>query len=149
MDSETFGVKPLEYIPGAVLHAYLEAYAANFGIDNLIRFNSKVTVAEHQDTKEGGWTLTVVGPDRKETKVFARKLIVASGLTSEAFLPRFEGQETFGGKVFHGRDFLQNRDTIKEGNTVTILGGTKLAWDAVYAYATAGVKVNWVIRCKS
>jgi len=27
-----------------------------------------------------------------------------------------------------------------------VVGGSKYAWDAVYAYVTAGVRVNWVIR---
>ncbi|KAI6784004.1 uncharacterized protein J7T54_004550 [Emericellopsis cladophorae] len=145
MDTATFGVAPREHIPGGVLNAYLKAYAARFGIDTLIRANSKVTAAEHQETAEGGWVLTVSN-DQQETTVFARRLIVASGLTSEAFLPHFDGQETFGGRIFHGRDFLQNKDTIQEGKSVTVYGGSKFAWDAVYAYASAGTKVNWVIR---
>jgi hypothetical protein len=29
---------------------------------------------------------------------------------------------------------------------VTVFGGTKLAWDAIYNYATNGIQVDWVIR---
>lgn len=148
MDTETFGVKTRQHIPGRVLHAYLEAYAAHFGLNDLIRLSTKVTAAEHQETAQGGWVLTIVDSNQAETKVFARKMIIATGLTSEAFLPHFDGQETFGGKVFHGKHFLQNKDTIQPGNSVTVFGATKFAWDAVYTYATAGVKVDWVIRCK-
>ena len=148
MDSDTFGVQTREHIPGSVLNAYMKAYAANFGITDCVRLNTKVVAAEHQDTAQGGWILTVIGPGQDETKVFARRLIIATGRTSNAFLPHFDGQETFGGNVFHGKDFLQNKDTIKQGNSVTVFGATKFAWDAVYAYATAGVKVEWVIRCK-
>ncbi|KAK7744842.1 hypothetical protein SLS62_010004 [Diatrype stigma] len=143
MDSATFGVKTDEHIPGEVIYTYLQAYAEKFGIARLIRLQSKVIVAEHQDTDEGGWILTVARPDQYRTKLYARRLIVASGLTSEAFLPHFAGQETFGGRIFHGKHFLQNSDTLKTANSVTIFGGTKFAWDAVYSYATAGVKVNW------
>ncbi|KAI9151458.1 FAD-dependent monooxygenase DEP4 [Paramyrothecium foliicola] len=147
MEEEKFGVKPNQHIPGSVLNAYLKSYAAHFGIAELVRFNSDVAVAEHMDTEEGGWELTVVdAKSQQQSRVFARRLIIATGQTSEAFLPHFAGQETFGGKIFHGKDFLKNRDTIKEGSSVTVFGGTKLAWDAVYAYATAGVKVVWVIR---
>ena len=148
MDTETFGVKARQHIPGQVLHTYLKAYASHFGLNDLIRLNTKVIAAEHQETAQGGWVLTVLDSNQSETKVFARKMIVATGLTSEAFLPHFDGQETFGGKVFHGKYFLQNKDTIQPGNSVTVFGATKFAWDAVYAYATAGVKVDWVIRCK-
>ncbi|KAI8692453.1 hypothetical protein NCS56_00002100 [Fusarium sp. Ph1] len=113
MDSATFNIKP-----------------AKFGINDLIRVKTKVLVAEHQDTAEGGWVLTVASSKKEETKVCARRLIIATGLTSEAFLPHFDGQE----------------DTIQAGKSVTVFGGTKFAWDAVYAYIMAGVKVNWVIR---
>ncbi|KAL6354018.1 hypothetical protein LRP88_12649 [Fusarium phalaenopsidis] len=93
--------------PGGVINAYLKAYAAKFGINDLIRVKTKVLVAEHQDTAEGGWVLTVASSKKEETK---------------------------------------NKDTIQAGKSVTVFGGTKFAWDAVYAYIMAGVKVNWVIR---
>jgi cation diffusion facilitator CzcD-associated flavoprotein CzcO len=150
MNPKTFGVVKNKYIPGSVLNTYLKAYAAKFGITELIRFNTKVTVAEHMDTAEGGWKLTVFDSKTKaEATLFTRRLIIATGQTSDAFLPHYDGQETFGGKVFHNKDFLKNADTIEKGKTVTILGGSKSSWDAVYAYATAGVEVNWVIRCES
>lgn len=148
MDSARFGVKAGEHIPGEVINTYLKAYATNFGIDSRIRLNTKVVTAEHQDTAEGGWILTIAaGPGATETKVFARRLIVATGLTSEPFLPHFAGQETFGGRIFHSKQFKQNKDTLQTAKSVTVFGATKFGWDAVYAYATAGVKVDWVIRC--
>lgn len=146
MDSATFKINTGEHIPGDVINNYLKAYAAHFGITDLVRLQTKVLVAEHQDTAAGGWVLTVANSRQEETKVFARRLIIATGLTSEAFLPHFDGQETFGGKVFHGKDFQQNRDTLQTAKSVTVFGATKFAWDAVYAYAKAGVKVNWIIR---
>jgi cation diffusion facilitator CzcD-associated flavoprotein CzcO len=150
MDTETFGVKPGEHIPGTVLHEYLTKYAEKFDILNKIRYNVKVTVAEHQDGPEGGWVLTLqdtaADSPSGEQNIFARKLVVATGLTSEAFLPEFAGQQSFGKPIFHGKDFLQHADTLDSAKTVTVFGGTKSAWDAVYAYATKGIKVNWVIR---
>lgn len=147
MDTPTFGVKPKEHMSGEVINNYLKAYAARFGITSLIRLNTKVIVAEHQETVEGGWILTIAPLNQAPTRVFARRVIFATGTTSEAFLPHFEGQESFGGRIFHGKDFKQNSDTLQTAKRVTVFGGTKFAWDAVYAYATAGVKVDWVIRC--
>ncbi|KAI1827263.1 hypothetical protein F4861DRAFT_400355 [Xylaria intraflava] len=149
MTSDKFDVKPGGHIGGAALHAYLKAYAEHNGIADMIRLNHMVLSAEHQDTTEGGWILTVSGPGKGENlekKVFARKLVLATGLTSEAFLPHFKGQEDFGGRIFHGKYFHQNGDTLRTARAVTVFGSTKFAWDAAYAYATAGVKVNWVIR---
>lgn len=149
MDSATFGVTTDEHIPGDVINTYLKAYAAKFEITDKIRLRSKVTVAEHQDRRAGGWLLTIVDEEQQcKTSVFTRRLIIATGLTSEPFLPHFAGQEDFGGRVFHSKDFLKYSDTLQTAKSVTVFGGTKFAWDAVYAYAMAGVEVNWVIRCK-
>ena len=79
-------------------------------------------------------------------KLFTRRLSLATGRTSDPFLPHFAGQEDFGGRIFHGKQFLENRDTLQTAKAVTVFGASKSAWDAVYAYATAGVQVNWIIR---
>lgn len=147
MDSKRFQVKPGQYIPGEVTNTYLKAYVDNFNLGGSIRLQAKVTVAEHQDTLEGGWNLTIVNHEGQESKVFAKRFIVATGLTSEPFMPHFDGQEDFGGKIFHSKYFQQNQDTIKSSKSVTVFGATKFGWDAAYSYATAGVQVNWVIRC--
>ncbi|KAF6829303.1 flavin-binding monooxygenase-like protein [Colletotrichum musicola] len=145
MDPVTFGILPGQHIPGKVLHDYLTKYAQHFGVFDKIRFQHKILSVEHQET--GGWVLTVLdGKDDKESQVFAKKLVIATGLTSQAFLPDFEGQESFGAPIFHGKDFLQNADTLETSKRVTVFGGTKSAWDLVYAYATKGIAVNWVIR---
>lgn len=150
MKPEIFGVQPGEHIPGRVLNTYLEAYARHFGFFDRIRLKTRVLSAEHKP--EGGWLLTV--SDESEVaelpvyEVFTRRLIVATGLTSEPFLPPFEGQEMFGSPLFHSKDLLKNIDTMDPARTkrVTVFGGTKSAWDAVYGYGMKGIHVDWVIR---
>ncbi|KAI1084714.1 FAD/NAD(P)-binding domain-containing protein [Whalleya microplaca] len=147
MSSDKFNVKADQHIPGEIIHEYLNAYARAFGISDFIRLESTVLTATHQDdTAEGGWVLTVKSLKQKETQILARRLIVATGLLSEPFMPRFKGQDKFGGNIFHGQDFRQNSDTLQTAKVVTVFGAGKSGWDAVYAYATAGVKVNWIIR---
>ncbi|KAM0561469.1 hypothetical protein ACHAPJ_003352 [Fusarium lateritium] len=145
MDTETFGVKPGEHIPGKTVHRYLNTYAQHFGIYDKIRFEHAVEVAEHQEG--GGWTLNV--RDIKagnKVEIMAKRLVLATGLTSEPFLPHFDGQEEFDAPLFHGKDFAKHEETFETANSVTVFGGTKTAWDAVYQYATRGIQVNWVIR---
>ncbi|TEA22539.1 FAD-dependent monooxygenase DEP4 [Colletotrichum sidae] len=146
MDSDTYNIQPRQHIPGETLFDYLSAYAKRFGIERKIRLRNKVVTAEHRETDEGGWVLTIVNELGRQSKVSARRLIVSTGQTSEPWMPRFQGQESFGGNVFHGKQFRQNSETLQTAQRVTVFGGTKLAWDAVYAYATSGVKVDWVIR---
>jgi cation diffusion facilitator CzcD-associated flavoprotein CzcO len=141
MDEETWGVKPGQHIPGKVVHDYLTKYAEKFNVLQKVRFNSKVESVERG--KEGGWLLKI---GQRPGLILAKKLIVATGMTSQAFLPTFEGQESFGLPLFHIKDFLQHAKTLETIKTVTILGATKSAWDAVYAYASKGLDVNWVIR---
>ncbi|KAK4176132.1 hypothetical protein QBC36DRAFT_188164 [Triangularia setosa] len=145
MTTEQFGVKPGDHIPGIIVHEYLASYAEKFGIADKIRFHHKVVTAEHRDGSDGGWILTMEH-DGKPSKILAKKLIVATGVTSEPFLPRIDGQGEFSAPLFHSADFLQHADTLKTTDRVTVFGGSKSAWDAVYAYGTRGIKVDWVIR---
>lgn len=145
MHGETFGLKTSDHMSGEVMYKYLTSYAEKFGIINRIRFQCAVLTAEHQDGVEGGWILTIQNGDT-QYQVFARKLVMAAGLTSEPFLPRIEGQEQFGVPIFHIKDFMKYADTLDSAKTVTVFGGTKSAWDVVYAYGSKGVKVDWVIR---
>jgi cation diffusion facilitator CzcD-associated flavoprotein CzcO len=143
MDPKLFDVKVGEHIPGTVMHEYLERYAERFGLVGHIRCGTRVQSAEYRE--EGGWVLKVsVG--EKEEAIQTKRLVVATGMTSEAFLPTFEGSEGFDAPLFHGRDFLAFESTLETAKNVVIFGGTKSAWDAVYAYAAKGVKVDWVIR---
>jgi cation diffusion facilitator CzcD-associated flavoprotein CzcO len=145
MDEATWGVKPGQHIPSDVVHNYLTAYTKKFGVLPCIRFNCKVEIVERGEKE--GWMLSL--DESWSTRILAKRLIVATGVTSQAFLPTFEGQNSFGVPLFHSKDFLQHDNTIKTAKKVTVLGGTKSAWDAVYEYVTNGVEVDWVIRGKA
>jgi cation diffusion facilitator CzcD-associated flavoprotein CzcO len=149
MDPKLFDVKPGQHISGHVMHEYLTSYAEHFDLVRRVRFDTKVESAGHKEG--GGWFIraSMRSRDSKVSKsgsVHAKKLVVATGMTSEAFLPTFKGGERFHAPLFHCRDFLDYESTLETAKSVVVFGGTKSAWDAVYAYASKGVKVNWVIR---
>ncbi|KAM0296937.1 hypothetical protein ACHAPM_010123 [Fusarium culmorum] len=147
MTTKRFGVKPGEYIPGQVMHEYLEAYAREFGIDQHLRLSTKVVSAEHK--VEGGWLLEIHSTEDEQktpTQVFAGRLIIATGMLSEPLMPHIQGQEQYDRPLFHSKDFQKYRGTISTAKRVTVFGGTKSGWDAVYAYATHGIEVDWIIR---
>ncbi|KAJ5734947.1 uncharacterized protein N7483_000072 [Penicillium malachiteum] len=144
MDEETFGVKQGQHIPGEIVQKYLVAYAEHFKFLDRIRLGHRVESAEHN--LDGSWKLTVAH-EEESLVIETKKLIVATGITSQAYLPTFKGQESFGAPLLHCRDMLKYEDEVfKSGERVTVFGGTKSAWDAAYACATAGMKVDWVIR---
>lgn len=143
MDEATFGVKPGEHIPGQVVHDYLRKYAEKFDVYRRIRFQTKVETAERT---QGGWILKMQQNGNK-TQLLARKLVVATGLTSEPFIPDIAGSESFDAPLFHCRDLKDQADTLfKSATSVAIFGGTKSAWDAAYAFASQGITVDWIIR---
>jgi hypothetical protein len=144
MDEATFGVKPGEHIPGEIVQRYLEAYAERFGFTDRIQVGHRVESAQHN--LDGTWQLKVSHGEELAT-IETKKLIVATGVTSQAYLPTFEGQDLFGAPIFHCRDMQEHEpEILKAGERVTVFGGTKSAWDAAYACATSGMQVDWVIR---
>jgi cation diffusion facilitator CzcD-associated flavoprotein CzcO len=76
--------------------AYLERFAAHFGIDRHILLNTEVAAARPAD---GGWTVTTAdGADRRH-----RALIVATGYNSVPVLPDWEG--ALDGPIVHTHDY--------------------------------------------
>ena len=146
MDQEVFGISPGESIPGSVVHDYLHRYAEEFDLYSRIRLKSKVETMEKRGAD--GWLVTVsqTSGDPNSTTLLARKLIVATGLTSDPFIPNLKGRKSFQVPLFHAKDFAQRSDTLNSAKSVVVFGGAKSGWDIAYAYASAGVKVHWVIR---
>ena len=96
--------------------------------------------------KENGWFLTIQRGEVSYT-LKTRRLIVATGLHSEGFMPRFTGQEDFNADIFHASHLLEYSEKLfASSKTVTVVGGTKSAWDAAYIFALKGVHVDMIIR---
>jgi hypothetical protein len=149
MTEERFGVKPGQHIPGQVIHDYLLQYAEVFGLLSRIRLRCKVQTAEMKET--GQWELTTLSDgindaSPKESRIVADKLILATGLTSDPFMPRLEGSADFDAPLFHVKDFRNQANSKHDIKNIVVLGTSKSAWDACYAYATTGVQVHLIIR---
>jgi hypothetical protein len=143
-----FGVKPGKHIPGQVVHEYLKKYAENFDVLKLCCFGENVKAAEKLDNNSG-WILTVEKPagSGQTHKVSTCKLVVATGLTSEPFVPEFSGGPDFNAPIIHCGNLLGHSEALfASANNVVVFGGTKSAWDAAYECATRGIHVDWVIR---
>ncbi|KAJ0417377.1 hypothetical protein BJY00DRAFT_325686 [Aspergillus carlsbadensis] len=165
-------VRPHEHISGRAVHEYLKAYAARSGVVERVRLGCRVESVVYTDGDgdgDGGakeWiirctTAIAEGAAQAQERVIrARKLILATGLTSQPRIPTFVGQESFGAPLFHVKDFARYQDTLLTKNEdkeeeegirddrapIAVLGGSKSAWDAVYACASQGHHVNWIIR---
>ncbi|KAK3620494.1 hypothetical protein LTR56_023374 [Elasticomyces elasticus] len=87
-----FGVKEIEYLPGTVVPDSLAEHAKHWNIYERIRSRTK---ALETDKAEGGngWHLTVSSPAGQYTLV-TKKLIVATGLTSQPQALQVKGQDS-------------------------------------------------------
>ncbi|KAL3492446.1 hypothetical protein BJX62DRAFT_236264 [Aspergillus germanicus] len=157
-------VKPHEHISGRAVHEYLKAYVEKLGIRDKIRLNCRVESVEYVEADGGGkeWivrctTATAGGQQPKKSCIWARKLILATGLTSQPRIPTFVDQDSFDAPLFHVKEFAHYQETLftkTSANTedhndrapIAVLGGSKSAFDAVYACASNGHYVNWIIR---
>jgi cation diffusion facilitator CzcD-associated flavoprotein CzcO len=144
----TEGFNPAnDHIPGEHVNDYLRKYAKDFGLEKYLRFNCSVTSAI--DEGDAGWTMAVEqnqGPTKLRYSISTRKMIVATGLTSEPFMPVMEGRYDFEAPIYHTSQLAKAENGLGGFKKVVILSGAKFSWDMACAYASAGVQVDWVIR---
>ncbi|KAM5464416.1 hypothetical protein MauCBS54593_006929 [Microsporum audouinii] len=153
MDAETFGAEKGKHIPGETMYAYMNAYAKKFCLTERTRLRTRLVSAEHRENPSS-WLLTVdANSDGMEAAVgtlstiLTSKLMLATGLTSRAHLPRFKGQESFEAPVFHSRNMPKHEnDLLHHDKSVVVYGGGKAACDMAYTCAASGASVDLVIR---
>ncbi|MCJ1310994.1 monooxygenase [Agyrium rufum] len=131
------------------LSDYLEQYVdhrayAGKSLRDRIKLGYSIVSVEKP---EGIWILYAKSVDGASATFRCSKLMVATGLSSNPYLPDLPGADQFSGKIVHQVEFgssgvLTNPD-IKN---VTVIGGAKSSADMVYAAAKAGKMVSWVIR---
>ncbi|KAK7211207.1 hypothetical protein V2G26_018385 [Clonostachys chloroleuca] len=148
MSPERFDVKPNQHIPGHAVHEYLVQSCEHFSLTSLIRLRRKVESAELME--DGSWKLrldsTESGREVESCIMIAGKIVVATGLTSEPFIPTFTGQENFNQGLFHAKDLRSHVKEIENATNVAVLGGNKSAWDTCFFAAKAGAHVHMIMR---
>ena len=134
------------FFPAKYTTAYLESYIDDHVYDghtirDRIKFATAVQRAER--TATGEWRISY----NDSHSLMARKLMDASGMTSNPYVPDIAGAQSFTGLSVHHKAFGQSTfltDPVKEH--IVVLGGAKSAADVAYASAKAGKTVSWVVR---
>ena len=119
-----------------------------------MRLSTKILRATNRELNASqAWILETanVGNEAEKAPRFitCSKLIVATGQTSQPWLPSFPGPDKCGMPFIHSIDLGQAGQVLISNVSVThvtVLGGSKSAHDTVYAFANAGKKVTWLIR---
>ncbi|MFI5500764.1 flavin-containing monooxygenase [Nocardia asteroides] len=133
---------PAEYpdFPSAAqMRDYLCSFAAEFGLDRRIRFDTLVTdVAPRDPTGSTGWRVTFGdGEVREYTGV-----VVANGHYWDTHVPTYPG--TFTGTQIHSKDYKRPADLA--GDRVLVVGagnsGCDLAVEAALTFGTAELSLR-------
>ncbi len=141
-----YGVDGRGHIPGHVVHAYLCDVAEHFGITPCLRLGTKVVSAVLND--QGVWEVRVESANDPGIidHVLARRLVVATGLTSKPHIPEIPGSETFGRLVVHSKQLKEQAQPLADSKRVIVVGGNKSAWDVCYTAVQSGSQVDMIIR---
>ena len=139
-----YGLTENDHIPGSVVYEYLNAFAERYNLTSRIRLNAFVENAEYRG--QDGWELRVIHGEQGSFGVHAKKLVVATGLTSDPVMPQLPGMETFGKPLFHTKEWAARAEDISGAATVAVLGSSKSAMDVANFNAARGAKVHWIIR---
>jgi cation diffusion facilitator CzcD-associated flavoprotein CzcO len=143
-------VKDGEHVPGIVLHRYLTTYATHFGFYDRIIFKAWVNTAELLPNNEWLINYSTNGDAGGRTKenLQTKKLVLATGTTSNPRMPTLKGSDHFKGQIFHSKELSNRKSDLETAKNIVVLGGSKSAVDAVYMNASKGQHVDWVIRGK-
>ncbi len=137
-----------EWPTGEQVQAYLEQYAAHFGLDQALRLNTEVVAAR---TAGDGWvvdTRDVGGAAGGATTsdVFDR-LVVANGVFCDPAIPAFPGREDFaaaGGALLAGTEFHDAEQA--RGKHVLVVGYGKSACDVTAAISAVAASTDVIAR---
>lgn len=146
MTPSRFNVKDGQHIPGHAVHDYLVQFAEHFSLQSHIQLGQKIDTAELLE--DGSWSLQIVSTESgtKRRTVIVKKLVVATGLTSEPFIPVISGAKDFHRPLFHATELRDRACEVERAREVVVLGGNKSAWDTCFFAATTGAHVHMVMR---
>lgn len=98
---------------------YFDDYAERFGLNEKIAFRTEVVSAE--PAGDGGWEVTVEGPDGRRTERY-RAVLIANGHHWKPRLPEppFPGADEFEGEQMHVHHYREPE--VLEGKRVLVLG---------------------------
>lgn len=121
---------------GPSILAYINRVADKYRIRQHIRFRHKLVSADF-DSAAARWTVTVRAPGGDRT-IRCRWLHMGTGYYDydEAYLPRFDGQDSFAGSLFHAQFWPEALDFT--GKRVVVIGSGATAVTIVPALAKRG-----------
>ncbi len=128
---------------------YLRETVQETGIEDKIRYNSKV-VAASWNSEQGLWTITVRNSETGEEKdMTCNFLFMCSGYYKyeEGYTPHFEGRDDFKGEIIHPQHWPENLDYTDK--KVVVIGSGATAVTLVPAMTDKAKLVTMLQRSPS
>jgi cation diffusion facilitator CzcD-associated flavoprotein CzcO len=134
---------------GDSIRSYVRETAAEHGIDEAIRFNSRVVRAEWS-SESARWTVQIERAGSGET--YSMTCAFLYGCTGyyrydEGYTPQFEGLERFQGQIVHPQRWPEDLDYT--GSRVVVIGSGATAVTLVPAMAERAAHVTMLQRSPS
>lgn len=127
-----------DYPSNKEILAYIRGFCEAYDLRKHLQFDTQIDEALYE--KDRGWTLKT----NHGTREGYRWLVAANGVTWYPKSPKFDGEETFTGKIMHSVNY-QNRDQIA-GKRVLIVGagnsGVDIACDAASSAEQATISLR-------
>lgn len=134
---------------GPAIRQYIADTAAQFGVTEKIHYGLKVLRAEwSRDNSQ--WTITALHESTGETSKYTCTFMIAcTGYYNydAGYLPRFRGEENFGGTRIHPQQWPENLDFA--GKRVIVIGSGATAMTLVPAMARSAAHVTILQRSPS
>lgn len=130
------------YVPKNQFLQYLEDYVSRFKISPMYQRSVEFASFDEEAKK---WNVKAKNVSSGEVEEYsARFLVVASGETSNPFIPELEGLNTFSGEFLHSTKF-KNGKTYRDKN-VLVVGSGNSGMEIALDLANHGARTSIAIR---
>ncbi|KAL5701453.1 indole-3-pyruvate monooxygenase [Ranunculus cassubicifolius] len=127
------------YVPKNQFIQYLDDYVEHFDVKPL--YNRLVESA----TFDGKWHVEVKNMSSKKVEEYKAKfLVVATGETSDVYIPRVEGLDNFNGKILHSTEYKSGE--VYRNQNVLVVGFGNSGMEIALDLANFGAKTSIVVR---
>jgi cation diffusion facilitator CzcD-associated flavoprotein CzcO len=133
-------------VDGPSIKAYIEATAAEYGIDRKIRFGHRVTRAEWSSSRARWLVVAEIGPERTPVRYTCSFLYACTGYYDYAsgHTPDFPGRDRFRGRIVHPQSWPEDLDYA--GKRVVVIGSGATAITLVPAMSERAGHVTMLQR---
>ncbi|KAJ5975786.1 hypothetical protein N7481_009493 [Penicillium waksmanii] len=132
-----------QFTPKDKLGDWFEAYAKIMELN--VWTQTSVASAEYNDSK-GDWNVTVTRGDGSQRVLHPRHVVWCTGHSGEPRVPKFPGQDSFQGTVYHGSQHRDAAELNVRGKKVVVVGTGNSGHDIAQNYHENGADVTMLQR---